>query len=346
MCGSVRITILSFVILRVALLALAAQDPQEPESPPAPTGPATETVVRIVLEQTLKTPVQPIRGLVFGGDRPTLAALGGDGKVRVWNAVTGDLLRTIALPDRPKSVTCVAFSPDGIWFVVGEDFSKAEVFTGKIALLDATAGREVRALATHHWEVESLGFSLDGHWLVSSNWDRKVRVIEFPSGNQVHKFESPSKPRCAAISPDSKVVASGGSDETVTLWDRESGKEIQRLIGHSGGISTVSFSPDGQQLASASADGSTRVWSVATGRSLFTLSGHVGPVTSAVYSPDGRFVVSGGADGTVRFWDVCTGQNLATLGAHSSVWQVAFSSDGGYLAAGYADGTINVWRIQ
>jgi WD40 repeat protein len=303
-------------------------------------------MVHFVLDRTLKIPVQPIRGLAFGGDHPTLAVLGDDGNVRVWNAVTGDLLKTIPLADRPKSVSCIAFSPDGKWIVIGEDFTKAEVFTGRIELLDAAAGQEVRALVTHHWEVESVAFSRDGHWLASSNWDRKVRVMEFPSGNQVREFESPSKPRSVAISPDSKVIASGGSDSTVSLWDREGGKDLRRLTGHSDGISAVSFSPDGQRLASASGDGSTRIWNVSTGQSLHTLSGHVGAVTATAYSPDGKFVVTGGADDTVRFWDAASGQNLETLGAHSSVWHVAFSTEGKYLAAGYADGTINIWKKQ
>jgi WD40 repeat protein len=351
---SVRVTTFSFLFLGLALLTLLAQDQQKresphktvPQAPPAaPTGPERGAMVHFNLDRTLKTPVQPIRGLAFGGEH-SLAALGNDGNVRVWNAATGELLRTIALADRPKSVSCIAFSPDGKWMVIGEAFTKAEIFTGKVELLDAVAGQEVRALATHHWEVESVAFNRDGHWLASSNWDRKVRMMEFPSGIQVREFESASKPRCVAISPDSKVIASGGTDFTVSLWDREGGKELQRLTGHSGSISAVSFSPDGQRLASASGDGSTRIWNALTGQSLYTLSGHVGAVLSAVYSPDGKFVVSGGADDTVRFWDAATGQNLETLGAHSSVWQVAFTSDGKYLAAGYADGTINIWKEQ
>jgi WD40 repeat protein len=342
----VRITVFAALFLEALLGAMSAQNQQKPAASPAPPGPAREAMVHFILDQTLKAPVQPIRGLAFGGDPPTLAALGDDGNARVWNAVTGELLKTIALADRPKSVSCMAFSPDGKWIVVGEDFTRAEIFTGKIELLDAVRGQVVRALATHHWEVESVAFSQDGRWLASSNWDRKVRVMEFPSGKQAREFASPSKPRCVAISPDSKVIASCGSDSTMSLWDRESGRELLRLTGHSGVISSVSFSPDSRRLASSSADGSTRIWNVSTGQSLCTLSGHAGAVLAAAFSPDGRFVVSGGADGTVRFWDAATGQNLEALGAHSSVWQVAFSSVGKYLAAGYADGTINIWKRQ
>ena len=317
----------------------------KPAAPPT-AGPARGAMVHFALDRTLKTPVQPIRGLAFAGDPPALAALGGDGSVRVWNAVTGDPLTTIERTEHPKTVSCIAFSPDGKWIVIGEAFVKAKVYTAKVELLDAVAGKEVRALVTHHWEVESLAFSRDGKLLVSSNWDRKVRVMEFPGGNQVRDFESESKPVCVAISPDSKVIASGDLSPAVTLWDREGGKEIRRLTGQTSRIWSVAFSPDGQRLASASADGSTVIWNVSTGQSLCTLSGHVGAVMSAVYSPDGKFVVSGGADDTVRFWDPATGQNLETLGAHSGVWQVAFSPDGKYLAAGYADGTVNIWKKQ
>ena len=359
-----RIFALSILLLGVTVLALPAQDQKkreplcettryavalaasQPAVAPAPTAPPPEALVHFALDRSLKTPSQPIRGLAFGGDNPLLAALGEDGYVRVWNAVTGDLLKTIPLADHPKSVSCIAYSPDGKWIVIGEAFVKAKVYTGKVELLDAVAGQEVRALATHHWEVESVAFSRDGQWLASSNWDRKVRVMEFPSGNPVRDFESPSKPSAVAISPDAKVIASGGLDSTVTLWDRESGKKLQRLTGHTGGIWSVSFSPDGQRLASASADGSARIWNVSTGQSLYTLSGHVGAVMSAVYSPDGSFLVSGGADDTVRFWDAASGQSLETLGGHSGVWQVAFSSDGKYFAAGYADGTVNIWKKQ
>jgi len=325
---------LSFPLLSSDPLSLWAQE----------HGTARSLRVHFVFAQTLKTPVQPIRGLAFGGRPATLAALGDDGIIRIWNAPMGELLKTIVLSGHPKSVSCMAFSPDGKWIVTGEDFTKAEIFTGKIDLIDAPASREVRTLATHHWEVESLGFSRDGHWLVSSNWDRRVRVMEFPSGNPVREFETAFKPHCAAISFDGKFVAVAGEDSRVTVWERESGMELRQLQGHTGSVASVSFSPDGQRLASASADGSVRLWSIPLGQSLQTLSGHVGAVKEAEFSPDGKFVVSGGADRTVRIWDAATGQNLEALGANSSVWQVALSPDGQYLAAGYADGTINVWK--
>ena len=318
--------------------ALVAVQPAAP--PAAPPG----SLVHFLLDRTLTTPVQPVRGVALGGEPATLAALGPDGYVRTWNAATGDPLKNIALEDHPKGVSCMTFSRDGKWIVVSEFSVKAKVYTSKAELLDAAAGQEVRTLVSHHWEVDGVAVSRDGRWFATSNWDRKVRLLEFPSGKDVRDFESAAKPRCVALSPDGKIIASGALDATISLWDSAGGAEIHRLSGHTAAVVSVDFSPDGRQLASASSDGSTRIWNVATGQSICTLSGHLGAVTSAVYSPDGKFVVSGGADNTVRFWDPATGRNIESFGGHSGVWQVAFSPDGKYLAAGYADGTISVWK--
>ncbi len=356
----VRTTILAVFFSTAILPAIPGQEPARYEplteggiirllqggvaAPAAPAGPARGAVVHFTLDRTLRTPVQPIRGLDFGGSSGVLAALGGEGSVRVWRPAATDDLADIPRVEHPKGVTCIAVSPDGKWIAAGESFVKAKVYTAKVELFDAAGSQDVRTLATHHWEVESLAFSRDGRFLVSSNWDRKVRVFEFPSGNQVREFEAQSKPVCVAISPDSKIIASGDMSPAITLWDRESGKELLRMLGHTGRIWSLHFSPDGQKLVSASADGTIRTWDVATGMCLLTLGGNMGAVMSAVFSPDGKYVVSGSADNTVRFWDAATGQNLETFGAHSSVWQVAFSGDGKYLAAGYADGTINIWE--
>jgi hypothetical protein len=65
-----------------------------------------------------------------------------------------------------------------------------------------------------------------------------------------------------AYSGDGRLIASGGFDRVVRLWEAASGQERRRYDGHAGWVHGVDFSPDGQRLASAGGDGTILVWQV------------------------------------------------------------------------------------
>ncbi|CAM5673494.1 hypothetical protein SAVIM338S_07098 [Streptomyces avidinii] len=147
-----------------------------------------------------------------------------------------------------------------------------------------------------------------------------------------------------AFSPDGRTLATGSADNTVRLWDPETGKLRSTLEGPTSVVYSVAFSPDGRTLATGSDDNSARLWDLATNTTRTTLTGHTDTVYSVAFSPDGRTLATGGADNTVRLWDPATGDPRSTLEGHGDrVSSVAFSPDGRILATGSDDNTVRLW---
>ena len=74
-----------------------------------------------------------------------------------------------------------------------------------------------------------------------------------------------------SLSADGRLLASGGMDGTVRLWEAPSGQQLATLEGHTGGVWSVVLSADGRLLASGSFDGTVRLWEASTGAHLHTL---------------------------------------------------------------------------
>jgi WD40 repeat protein len=152
--------------------------------------------------------------------------------------------------------------------------------------------------------------------------------------------------RSVGASEDGAVIATGGEETRVMVWDGGSGKLKQILRGATDFVNSVSVSANGQYVASGDANGVVLIWQASTGKLLHSLRGHVGEVNAVTFDSAGQRLVSASEDGKVLLWDVVTGRGIsALLGQRAEVRCVAFDSSSALLASGAVDGKVVVWNL-
>jgi serine/threonine protein kinase len=265
-------------------------------------------------------------------------ASGSFGTIRIWNAKSGRLERTLNQVHSRKALRSLAVSPDSEILVSGGDDNNAIMWNLK-------SGKRILTIPAHSGGVNSIAFSNDGGFFATGSDDKTVRLWDTKTGRRLLTLTGHTGPvNAVALSRDGQTLASGSTDRSVRLWNLKTGEVRRILTGHAGAVNAVTFSPNGQVVASASTDNTIRLWNVRDGKRTRTFKGHSSWVRTIAFSPDSRTLVSGGGD--IIVWDLKTGKERSSLSGHSQfVSSVAISRDNKTLVSGSPDRTIKIWRM-
>ena len=265
--------------------------------------------------------------------------------IRIWNAQTGALLRT--LKGHVNTVSSMAYSPDGKTIASGS-------MDNTIRIWNAQTGQHLRTLIGHtRGIISSVVYSPDGKTIASVDGTETIRIWNASTGALLRTLKGGTSyyVKYVAYSPDGKTIATSGlyksangdwDFNTTRILNAGTGALLRTLKGYS-----VVYSPDGQTIASRSGDGAVRIWNAGTGAHLRTLNGgHTSDnFSSVVYSPDGQTIASRSLGGAIRIWNAGTGALLRTLESYSlDVYSMAYSPDGQTIASGGQYGDICIWN--
>ena len=240
----------------------------------------------------------------------------------------------------PVPATAMAVSPEADLLAVGAG--------SRIRYFDTKSHQFLGALEFPDGEVEQLTFSADGTWLgVAGGLPGKsgtVFMYEVETGQRLGPFgKQYDTVRAVAVSPDGFMVAVGGSNRKVGVFDVFDRSKLYEITAHNDWIQAVQFSRDGLWLATADRAGGLFVWESDTGREVYRLSGHPGGITALSFRPDSLTLASTGADGLVRLWNMEDGRKTKQWRAHSTAsLDVAYASDGRLATCG-SDGLAKMW---
>jgi WD40 repeat protein len=148
-------------------------------------------------------------------------------------------------------------------------------------------------------------------------------------------------------SPDGSTIATVGSNNSIQIWDGETGSLRTTMTGHREWILDAKFSNDGIRLVTASDDDTARVWDLRTGQLIAELKGHTAGLNVCVFDPTGSRVLTGAEDNTARIWNATTGKLLQTFAPHDSgVRVVAFLNNESAVRTTTVGGTAKVWSTE
>lgn len=235
----------------------------------------------------------------------------GDRTVKLWNAETGALEKTIQGHTSP--VMGAAFSCDGKKIV-----SVSSQPENTIRVWDAATDQELFARKfVEYGRGSGVAFSPDGTQIVCVS-ESQSTLFDSTTGAPIRDLplRGDWSPK-VLFSPDGRRVAS-----PLKIAETATGQEILTLVTHTGANATsnVAFSADGKTIACGDGSGALLIWDADSGKELAKIFGNPGPVLGVAFSPDGKFLVTGCAQpgtppghGQVKLWDVATGEEVRTF---------------------------------
>jgi WD40 repeat protein len=289
-----------------------------------------------------------VNTLAFSPDGNHLAAASwSQSATNAWlmNPRTGEITRFFAI-----SYPCLGlgFSPDGRWLAVGGQPPEVRVF-------DVGNGQLVRAFGGHGDAVQEARFTHDGARLITitgrtgpgqPHLEGIARVWDMAAGRLLHEIKGHTDGILGlALHPTAPVLLTAGWDNTVRLWNYETGAQ-ELVLPWRGVVSDLAFGPDASYAVIPS-NGHLVVGSATRETPLTVWEQHNNHITRVAISPDGRFLASCSFDQTVKLIDLEQQLRGVPLPAHQRpITALAASPDGSRVATGSWDETVQIRALS
>lgn len=319
-----------------------------------------------------KGPSQACHSLCIHPTQPRFYVGGDDGVISEWDLVSGECRRRFT--GHTMIVDSLALNNEGATLVSSSYLDQT------VRIWDLESGACNFNHAGPSWNVNQADFCQDGKHIIFCA-SKRVSVLERENGNCVMNYDSLLRDddinvnlRCFCVSPSGNLLAAGSWNGTIVIWDKASGRIIQRLIHpiyEDNAIMSLEFTRDETYLVSGDYEGFVSVWNLKTGEPEKWFRAHPGCMYGVLLCEEDQTLITcaRGFEDNIRVWDFKTILNtldaklfrisrssfeeirrwqgyLAGLWGHQdTVFTIDLSEDGRFLASGSADRQAKVWEL-
>lgn len=304
-----------------------------------------------------------------------------DGTVDVYDAITGQKTRRIAMHEKP--ITALCFSPDDSMLLSAAEDSSVRAWSIE-TLTQASQVEPIKKYETALGTVTSFVFhpkgdqfamgSKAGFWQfrnkktyamlfnlslggssIAVAFTPSEKEYVFAVGNDLVPVENPGGAKKAILTHDAPITGmawsadglwyvSSSQDRTVKIWNRENELE-NTLRGHTDAVLCCAISPSSDMVASAGADTSIRIWDTRTGTPTRTFHGHTSPIKRLAFLASGELLASIDQSGCTKLWDMRENHlnSYSVASKKSGKGRIAFSPDGRWIVSAANDGTLRLY---
>lgn len=235
-----------------------------------------------------------IYSVVISRDGNYLATAGSDKNIHIWNLSKGILYGTIGgwFSGHEDEILSLSFTPDSQYLVSG---SKDKT----VRMWNIHSREEVFKYGTYGDKILAVNCDQKGKFVATAGCERWIKILDLKTGKLAKSLKTNAVVKTVTFSPDSKILASGGLDRQITVWDWQKRAIITVLNGHTEAISALTFSVDNQRLISASWDGSVKIWNVKDKQCFCTLKPSVNEINCLEINDAENVIITGGKDGNI-----------------------------------------------
>jgi len=259
-----------------------------------------------------------------------------DQTVRLWQLSSGTCETVFDM--HQTGVISIAITPDGS---IGASADRS----GQIYIMQLSNG-QVRHDLNTKMPIQHIAISPNARRLYIAFQDMPLHVWQIGEQTTHEPLDNIHVHTCFDITPDERRIIVNQKGGKAIIWDIESGRELQTLDGHQGGIEHLRITPDGRRAISCGLDKIIRIWDTETGVCYRNLQDHTRRVVSVSIRSDARQAVSAGLDATLRVWDIESGRYIKQLDTHAfSVNSMCISQNGQTAISGSLDKLVCLWDL-